>query len=64
MWLGAILSGVVLRPFSGVPWWQFLPLGIMERGLALTEVAVVVALAFWAGSRSARVEAGAALSAR
>ena len=49
-WLGAILSGVVLRPFSGVPWWQFLPLGIMERGLALTEVAVVVAMAVWAGS--------------
>ncbi len=51
-WLGAILSGVVLRPFSGVPWWQFLPLGIMERGLALAEVAVVVALAFWARSQA------------
>jgi hypothetical protein len=51
-WLGAILSGVALRPFSGVPWWQFLPLGIMERGLALTEVAVVVALAFWARSQA------------
>ena len=51
-WLGAILSGVVLRPFSGVPWWQFLPLGIMERGLALTEVGVVVALAFWAVARA------------
>jgi hypothetical protein len=63
-WLGAPLSGVGLRPFTGVPWWQFVPLGIMERGLALTEVAVVVALAIWAGSRSARVEAGAALSAR
>ena len=49
-WLGAILSGVVLRPLSGVPWWQFLPLGIMERGLALTAVAVVVALAIWARS--------------
>ena len=63
-WLGAILSGVVLRPISGVPWWQFLPLGIMERGLAVTEVAIVVALAMWAGSRSARAAAGAALSAR
>ena len=63
-WLGAILSGVVLRPISGVPWWQFLPLGIMERGLAVTEVAIVVALAIWAGSRSARVAAGAGLSAR
>ena len=63
-WLVPILLGFVLRPLTGVPWWQFVPLGIMERGLALTEVAVVVALAIWAGSRSARVEAGAALSAR
>jgi hypothetical protein len=51
-WLGAILSGVALRPFSGVPWWQFLPLGVVERGLAVTEVGVVVALAFWARSRA------------
>ena len=52
VWLGAILSGVALRPLSGVPWWQFLPLGIMERGLALTEVAIVVALAVWAHARA------------
>jgi hypothetical protein len=64
-WLCAILSGVLLRPFSGVPWWQFLPLGIMERGLALTEVAVVVALAFWARSQvQATVDARTAVSAR
>ena len=64
-WLGAILSGVVLRPLSGVPWWQFLPLGIMERGLALTEVAVLVALAFWARSRPpAGRSVDAAVSAR
>jgi hypothetical membrane protein len=48
LWLGSILAGVVLRPFTGVPWWQFLPLGIVERGLALTEVAVVVVLGLWA----------------
>ncbi|MBV9921900.1 MAG: DUF998 domain-containing protein [Pseudonocardia sp.] len=54
-WLGATLYGVVLRPFTGVPWWQFVPLGIMERGLALTEVAVVIALAFWARSDEATV---------
>ena len=51
-WLGATLSGVVLRPLTGVPWWQFVPLGIMERGLALTEAALVVALAFWAHSHA------------
>jgi uncharacterized membrane protein YozB (DUF420 family) len=48
LWLGSIITGVVLRPFTGVPWWQFLPLGIVERGLALTEVAVVVVLGLWA----------------
>jgi hypothetical protein len=52
-WLAATLSGVVLRPFTGVPWWQFVPLGIMERGLALTEAALVVALATWARSGAA-----------
>lgn len=48
LWLGSILAGVVLRPFTGVPWWQFLPLGIVERGLALSEVATVVVLGLWA----------------
>ena len=47
LWLGAILLGVVLRPFTGVPWWQFLPLGLVERALALTEVASVVLLGVW-----------------
>jgi hypothetical protein len=47
LWLGAILLGVVLRPFTGVPWWRFLPLGLVERALALTEVASVVLLGLW-----------------
>jgi hypothetical membrane protein len=57
LWLGWILAGVVLRPLTGVPWWQFLPLGLVERGLALTEVAAVVVLGLWAWrSAPARVE--------
>jgi hypothetical protein len=47
LFLGSILLGVVLRPITGVPWWQFLPLGLVERGLAITEVATVAVFAVW-----------------
>lgn len=47
-WLAPILLGFVLRPLTGIPWWRFVPLGLVERGLAVTEVAVVFALGWWA----------------
>jgi hypothetical protein len=37
-----------LRPFTGVPWWQLVPLGLVERGLAITAVVTVVVLGRWA----------------
>ena len=54
-WLAPILLGFVLRPLTGVPWWQFVPLGLFERGVALTEVAAVLVMALWA-ARAARTE--------
>jgi Protein of unknown function (DUF998) len=56
-WLSAVLLGVLLRPLTGVPWWQFVPLGLVERGLAVTEVAAVVLLGAWAW-RAAAVPVG------
>ena len=47
-WLVAILAGIPVGPLVGRPWWQVLPLGLMERGLAVTLVAAVVALGVWA----------------
>lgn len=47
-WLSTILLGVLLRPLTGVPWWQFLPLGLVERGLAATEVVALVVMGAWA----------------
>ena len=47
-WMAAILAGIPLGPVLGRPWWQVWPLGLMERGLALTMVAGVVALGVWA----------------
>lgn len=48
LWFGTILAGVALSPFTSVPWWEFLPLGLVERGMALTEVAAVVVMGLWA----------------
>ncbi|GAA2905290.1 hypothetical protein GCM10010472_74400 [Pseudonocardia halophobica] len=47
LWFTPILVGFAQRPFTGVSWWQAVPLGLIERGLALTEVLVVVALGLW-----------------
>jgi hypothetical protein len=51
-WLVPVLLGFVLRPLTGVPWWQFVPLGLFERGLALTEAVTLLVLGLWAASRS------------
>jgi hypothetical protein len=53
-WLAPILLGFVLRPLTGVPWWRFVPLGLFERGLALTEVAAVLVMGLWAARAAAR----------
>ena len=47
-WLAPLLLGFVLRPLTGVPWWRFVPLGLFERGVALTEVAAVLVMGLWA----------------
>jgi hypothetical protein len=52
-WLAPILLGFVLRPLTGVPWWQFVPLGLFERGLALTEAVTLLVLGLWAARESA-----------
>jgi Protein of unknown function (DUF998) len=53
LWFAPILLGFVLRPLTGVPWWQFVPLGFTERGLAVSEVAAVVVLGWWAARAAA-----------
>lgn len=54
-WLAPILLGFALRPLTGIPWWRFVPLGLVERGLAVFEVAVVFALGWWAWRAGRRV---------
>ena len=59
-WFVPIVVAVLTSPFA---WWQQIPLGLVERGLALTEVLALLAVAGLAGlvgtdqRRGIRVEA-------
>ena len=44
-WFSPLLYAVFTAPLTGTPWWQAIPLGLVERGLALTEVLATAALA-------------------
>ena len=44
----------LVEPYSGVRWWRAIPLGLVERGLALSEVVTVLGLALWAAFADAR----------
>jgi len=54
-WLGAassawflpLVGAWLLSPITGTPWYRAVPLGLVERGLAVCEVAAVVALGVW-----------------
>ncbi|GIH76734.1 DUF998 domain-containing protein [Planobispora longispora] len=53
LWVLGIAGAVVVAERSGLPWWRVMPLGLVERGMAVTEVAALVALGFWAARREA-----------
>jgi uncharacterized membrane protein YhaH (DUF805 family) len=54
LWFAPIVVGFAQRPFTGVSWWRAIPLGLVERGLALSEVVAVGLLALWVHSRARR----------
>ncbi len=43
-WLGVIVGAVLVMLAGGEPWWRSIPLGLVERLLAGTEVVAVLAL--------------------
>jgi len=45
MWFVPIIVAMARHRAGGLPWWQAIPLGLVERGLALTEIAALVLLA-------------------
>lgn len=53
-WLSPFVLGAVLAPVTGTPWWRFVPIGLVQRGLAGTEVLAVLVVAAWVLSRRGR----------
>lgn len=49
-----IIAAIVAQRWTGVPWWRAIPLGAVERVLALSEVAIVLGLAWWAARAATR----------
>jgi len=43
-WFGSILVGVVRMGMGYGPWWRFIPLGLVERAVALSAVAAILTL--------------------
>lgn len=46
-WFAPIVGALVLSPVTRTPWWQAIPLGLVERGLVMCEVLAIIALAVW-----------------
>jgi hypothetical protein len=44
-WFGVILGAVVIATAADERWWQLIPLGLVERGMALTGLVALVSLA-------------------
>ncbi len=44
-WFGVILGAVVIAAVADERWWQLIPLGLVERGMALTGLIALVTLA-------------------
>ena len=58
-----LVVALLAMPLTGTPWYRAVPLGLVERGLALSEVAALAALAVWAwrAARSAGPAPGPAV---
>lgn len=55
-----IVGAYLLTPYTGLPWWDVIPLGAVERGLATFEVLTVLALGRWAWRASSTPDGAAA----
>ncbi|HEX4816248.1 MAG TPA: DUF998 domain-containing protein, partial [Nonomuraea sp.] len=51
LWVAGIGAVILIASQNGMPWWRAMPLGLVERGLAVTEVATLLALGVWAAAR-------------
>jgi hypothetical protein len=52
LWVAGIGTAMLIGSGHGLPWYRVMPLGLVERGLAVTEVAALLSLGVWAAGRA------------
>jgi hypothetical protein len=50
LWVAGIGGVILYASWNDLAWWQVMPLGLVERGLALFEIATLTALGLWAAT--------------
>ncbi|WP_187414552.1 DUF998 domain-containing protein [Nonomuraea sp. PA05] len=50
LWVAGIGAVMLVASGNGLPWYRVMPLGLVERGLAVTEVAALLTLGVWAAT--------------
>jgi len=51
-WFVPMVAAAIIQAFTGgADWWTVIPLGLLERGMALTEIAAILALALLSSRR-------------
>ncbi|GLW05156.1 hypothetical protein Misp01_02860 [Microtetraspora sp. NBRC 13810] len=53
LWVVGITGVMAVASWQGLPWWRAMPLGLVERGLVVTEIVTLLALGVWAAARPA-----------
>ncbi|QFY12741.1 DUF998 domain-containing protein [Nonomuraea phyllanthi] len=51
LWVAGIVAVMLIGAENGLPWYRAMPLGLVERGLAATEVAALLSLGVWAAAK-------------
>ncbi|MGN9840818.1 DUF998 domain-containing protein [Nonomuraea sp. H19] len=60
LWVVGIGAVMLIGAGNGLAWWRVMPLGLVERGMAITEVAALLALGVWGAAR--RLDGGEVVS--
>ncbi|MEV0311659.1 DUF998 domain-containing protein [Nonomuraea fuscirosea] len=59
LWVAGIGTMMIVGAAEGLPWYRVMPLGLVERGLAISEVAALLALGVWAAAGDHSLPSGA-----
>jgi hypothetical protein len=52
VWVAGIATMMLIGAHYGLPWYRVMPLGLVERGLAVMEITALTGLGLWAAAHT------------